>query len=106
MRELGDAYVKNEFKLHKTATTKPAQVEQFFAAWENYLEQILVTARARQVRQATGEALKKTEDVIPPLERFGRDLPHDIDLSQEQQDQLETLRRQTTEAGAGARKGR
>ena len=35
MRKLGDDYVKNEFRLHKTA--KPEHAQQFFSAWEGYL---------------------------------------------------------------------
>jgi hypothetical protein len=37
MRKLGDDYVRNEFKLHKTATD-PAQLKDFFTAWEGYLK--------------------------------------------------------------------
>lgn len=35
MRLLGDEYVRNEFKLHKTA--KAQHVNVFFSAWEDYL---------------------------------------------------------------------
>ena len=35
MRNMGNAYLKNEFSLHKTA--KPEQVSQFYDAWEAYL---------------------------------------------------------------------
>jgi hypothetical protein len=35
MRMLGDDYVRNEFKQHKTA--KPEQLKMFFTAWDNYL---------------------------------------------------------------------
>ncbi|KAJ1428994.1 hypothetical protein B484DRAFT_348368 [Ochromonadaceae sp. CCMP2298] len=36
MRKLGDEYVRNEFRLHKS-TTKPEQLRDFFGAWDNYL---------------------------------------------------------------------
>ena len=35
MRILGDEYVRNEFKLHKTASEE--QVQKFSVAWNNYL---------------------------------------------------------------------
>ena len=35
MRNMGDAYVKNEFVLHLEA--KPEHVTQFYTAWEEYL---------------------------------------------------------------------
>ena len=36
MRGMGNAYVKNEFDLHKKA--KPEQVIQFYTAWDQYLD--------------------------------------------------------------------
>ena len=36
MRGLGDAYVKSEFRLHKTA--KPSFLPNFFKAWNEYAE--------------------------------------------------------------------
>jgi hypothetical protein len=36
MRNLGDSYVRNEFKLHKKA--KNEHLKQFYSAWESYLE--------------------------------------------------------------------
>jgi len=95
MRDLGDAYVKNEFKLHKKAP--PEQVERFFTEWDNYLQQILITARAKKVSQAT-DALNSNDKAVA----FGRDLPLDVSLSDEQQAQLEKLRNETKSA---ARKG-
>ncbi|CEP64305.1 Sdh7p LALA0_S11e01112g [Lachancea lanzarotensis] len=35
-RELGDQYVKNEFKLHKT-TSNPLHIVGFLASWQDYL---------------------------------------------------------------------
>ena len=46
MKELGDAYVKSEFRLHKTAT--PEQAASFMREWNTYLEQLSMTARARE----------------------------------------------------------
>ena len=69
MRMLGDEYVRNEFKQHKTA--KPEQVKMFFTAWDNYLE-----------------LLRKQE------ERFGRDLDADTksNLNDDQVKQLQNLK--------------
>ncbi len=39
MRKMGNAYVRNEFNLHKKVT-KPEQLNQFFEAWTNYIEQL------------------------------------------------------------------
>ncbi|SCV02956.1 LANO_0G01266g1_1 [Lachancea nothofagi CBS 11611] len=38
-RELGDQYVKNEFKLHK-GTTNPLHIVGFLASWQDYLHVI------------------------------------------------------------------
>ncbi|SCU95610.1 LAFA_0G01244g1_1 [Lachancea sp. 'fantastica'] len=35
-RELGDQYVKNEFKLHKS-TSNPLHIVGFLASWQDYL---------------------------------------------------------------------
>ena len=94
MRDLGDAYIRNEFKLHTSKTTtappNPQVVQQFFTAWEQYLEQILQTGRAREIRQANNESDMNVA--------FGKDLPHHIELSPEQKAQLEKLRKETESA--------
>jgi hypothetical protein len=38
MKELGNAYVRSEFKLHKAS--KPEFLNQFFEEWEFYLQSI------------------------------------------------------------------
>ncbi|QEU60269.1 Sdh7 [Kluyveromyces lactis] len=38
-RELGDQYVKNEFKLHKS-TDNPLYIVGFLASWQDYLHMI------------------------------------------------------------------
>eukprot|EP00957_Ditylum_brightwellii_P142879 10886935-Ditylum_brightwellii.AAC.1 len=47
MRNLGDAYVKSEFRLHRTVNSD-GQLTQFMDAWKLYLDQIQVTARAKE----------------------------------------------------------
>ena len=92
MRDLGNAYVRNEFKLHKSSSNAP-QMERFLNEWEQYLQHIGQTARARQVQQTTEPNMKVS---------FGKDLPHHVELSPEQTAQLEKLRKET---GSVAGKG-
>lgn len=101
MKELGDAYVKSEFRLHKTAT-KPEQLHQFFVAWEEYLDQILTTARAQEAVSTGTLDVRETEQSPPSGAStpfvFGRDLPQDVELNEEQTEQLEKLREETSKA--------
>lgn len=39
LRTLGNAYVRNEFQLHKKVTSQD-HLKQFFNAWENYVVQL------------------------------------------------------------------
>jgi Complex1_LYR-like len=108
MKQLGDVYVKSEFRLHKNA--KLDQSQQFFIEWENYLHQITITARAQEMTRSVG-ALSQSErqqqqqyrpsvttssSSLPlgqdSIFQFGKDLPHDLELSEEQIRQLEKLR--------------
>ena len=97
MRELGDAYVKSEFRLHKSAS-KPEHLNQFFDAWEGYLDQLSSTARAKETvasgaLDGPGDGPKKSQAFA-----FGKDLPSDLELSEEQIAQLEKLRAEATNA--------
>lgn len=98
MKGIGDSYVKSEFRLHKDVTS-PEQLQQFFVAWDDYLDQLLATARARETVE-TG-MLDKREDSSrkSQLFEFGRDLPKEADLSEEQLAQLEKLKLEATKAG-------
>lgn len=88
MKELGDAYVKSEFKLHRNA--KPEQAERFFKEWESYLQQILQTARTQDASRSGMDA--------PALVNFGKDLPPDLELTEEQLVQLRKLKEETDKA--------
>ena len=92
MRSLGDAYVKSEFKMHKKVTDS-AQLNQFFAAWEQYLDQLLQTARRKETVSAGSLDEKGTSPT-----KFGQHLSSEIDLSDEQKDQLEKLREEASKA--------
>jgi hypothetical protein len=75
-RELGDKYVRDEFKRHKTA--KPAFLKQFFTEWNQYL-------RALQEQ---------------PLDHLGAELSAELQRSfnSDQKDQLLKLKDETTNA--------
>lgn len=97
MRELGDTYIKSEFRLHKTA--KPEQAEKFFEEWENYRSQILMTARAQESRSSGSLDDKSGGGSGSTVFDFGVDLPPDAELSEEQREQLQQLREEATKAG-------
>mmetsp|Transcript_18163 Transcript_18163/g.28243 ORF Transcript_18163/g.28243 Transcript_18163/m.28243 type:complete len:131 (+) Transcript_18163:136-528(+) len=97
LRQLGDAYVKSEFRLHKTVTKKE-QIQLFFTEWENYLEQIQVTARTREaISVGTLDNRVRTsagDDNNNNMPRFGVDLSTDMarQMNEEQVDQMNKLR--------------
>ena len=90
MRQLGDSYVKAEFKLHKTVKDS-SQLDSFFNEWELYLEQILKAARIKESSVSLGE------DSMTAT--FGHHLPSDVSLSEEQSVQLEKLKEEASKAG-------
>ncbi|KAL7554869.1 hypothetical protein ACHAWF_018414 [Thalassiosira exigua] len=100
MKDLGDAYVKSEFRLHKNA--KPEQASQFFTEWDKYLRHVEQTGRERRSidaglvdRPAPGrDALADGQN-----KGFGRDVPGGVPFSEEQAGQLEKLREEAAKAG-------
>jgi len=94
MRQLGDAYVKSEFRLHRTA--KPEQAVDFFREWSTYLEHVEQTGRKNQ---ATDAGLLDSADSI--ANQFGRDVDDDTraSFSEEQLAQLQKLREEAEKAG-------
>lgn len=99
MRQLGDSYVKSEFKLHKNA--KPEHLEGFFQEWEKYLNQILVTARTRESLSTGAIVDQSAAEQSSEAFQFGRDLPKDIELDEEKRQKLESLRREAEKFGNG-----
>jgi hypothetical protein len=93
MKSLGDTYVKSEFRLHKSAT-KSEHINQFFDAWQDYLQQLLSTARAKETI-ATGVLDNPEQKSF----EFGRDLPPDAELNDEQRAQLAKLKEEASKAG-------
>eukprot|EP00584_Thalassiosira_punctigera_P001763 CAMPEP_0172541506 /NCGR_PEP_ID=MMETSP1067-20121228/12308_1 /TAXON_ID=265564 ORGANISM="Thalassiosira punctigera, Strain Tpunct2005C2" /NCGR_SAMPLE_ID=MMETSP1067 /ASSEMBLY_ACC=CAM_ASM_000444 /LENGTH=145 /DNA_ID=CAMNT_0013327563 /DNA_START=10 /DNA_END=447 /DNA_ORIENTATION=- len=117
MRQLGDAYVKSEFRLHKSA--KPEQAAQFFVEWEKYLRHVERTGRGntsmdvgmvdrRQVPSMSSSPPIGSPDYVDGnndamrknVLSFGKDVPADVALNEEQRDQLEKLREEAAKAGA------
>ncbi len=94
MRMLGDTYVRSEFKLHKPVT-KEAQLNAFFLAWEEYLDQIMRTARRRD--SVSSGTLDQKDDAVE--ESFGQDLSSDLQLSEDQLAQLEKLKEEAILGG-------
>jgi len=116
MKELGDAYVKNEFRLHSKVTNEQ-QLQNFFQEWTKYSQQLEITARAQQLSQggmlddtinttsSSSSAITSSHEDAgssSPVFTFGQDLPQDMELSDEQTEQLEKLRKEASEAGKGA----
>jgi hypothetical protein len=99
MRQLGDAYVKAEFRLHSASYSKastamkPHQIQHFLAEWQQYLDQILLTAKAQEsVSAGSPEHVEKSRSVFS----FGKDLPPNVELTEEQKSQLEKLREEAS----------
>jgi len=88
MRLVGDAYVKSEFRLHKSVSDG-AQLGKFFSEWESYLQHIQETARARETRAAglTDGSLQAN---------YGIDLDPSIETNDEQKVQLQKLREEAS----------
>ena len=104
MKQLGDTYVRAEFRAHKEA--KPEHLTSFFQEWENYLEQINVTARARDSLSAGGGmdvdgrgTSSRASVGGSQVFAFGSDLPGDVELSEEQIQQLKKLKEETDKLG-------
>ncbi len=83
MKRLGDAYVRSEFRLHKSATN-PNHITQFMTEWRNYLHHI------ESVAATTG----KEQSV-----KFGRSLPKVEELDDEKKMTLTRLQNEATLAG-------
>ena len=90
MRSIGDAYVKAEFRLHKSVEDE-AQLGKFFTEWQNYLKHIQETARAKETKAAGLADTALQAD-------FGVDLDEDIEMemTDEQKLQLHKLREEAS----------
>ena len=102
MKQLGDAYVKSEFKLHLPNTVKPEQMEAFLSEWRTYLHQIERTARAVEQHAVTqgppveSKPTSRSSASKARVFRFGADLPSQVALTEEQKVQLEKLKEEAS----------
>jgi hypothetical protein len=100
MRELGDSYIKAEFRLHKKA--KPEQASTFFVEWDKYLDQIVLQGEKVRNQESlasvgaletnTGSSDDNNNNNNNTNKLFGENLPSDLELSEEQESQLDKLR--------------
>ena len=77
MRLLGDAYVKNEFKLHKNVTNE-TQNMKFLQGWMSYLTTMK----------------EKFELAAVDDQKVGSHLPHDAPLTDDQRNNLQKLKQE------------
>ena len=61
LRQLGDAYVREEFKRHKEA--KPEFVESFMIEWRQYLQQLEQGAVGRELSPEEISALNEEQQI-------------------------------------------
>jgi len=61
LRQLGDKYVRDEFKRHKAA--KPEFIASFMSEWQAYLQQLEQGAMGRELSQEELEALNDEQQV-------------------------------------------
>jgi len=89
MKVLGNAYVKSEFKLHKTV--KDEQLTSFFSEWQTYLSHIRQTTRAQTLKQSGISNERGNERISRPI-KFGTEIDKAIKMTDEQKLQLTKLR--------------
>lgn len=111
MRQLGDAYVKSEFRQHKSVTN-PEQLQEFFTAWENYLEQIKFSARAKDSLSAgslsSSSAMGQRGGGDESSSKFfyGRPLPEDAEMNEDQMEKLKSLEKEAKRLGSSSPKSK
>ena len=91
MKGLGDSYVKSEFGVFKKVTDE-VQLKEFFTEWNLYLDRLMQTARRKE--SISAGSLEPSSNST-----FGKHLPADVNLSDEQKDQLQKLKEETERAG-------
>ena len=96
MRQLGDSYVKSEFKLHKNA--KPEHLDGFFSEWEKYLA---YSKNEREPRNRSDNGPKCRQFIERRISVWKRSqyLPKDIELDDEKRKRLQSLRKEAEKFG-------
>mmetsp|Transcript_6378 Transcript_6378/g.14423 ORF Transcript_6378/g.14423 Transcript_6378/m.14423 type:complete len:150 (-) Transcript_6378:2443-2892(-) len=120
MRQLGDAYVKAEFRLHRKA--EPEQATQFFTEWEKYRQHIERTGRENQSidvglvdqqqqvvpsspMMATMGSSSNNDETSTNNNRgslFGKHVAQNVVFNEEQEGQLGKLREEAVNAANAA----
>ena len=91
MKGLGDSYVKSEFNMFKKVTDEE-QLKQFYTEWNGYLDQLMQTARTKE--SISAGSLESSSNTA-----FGKHLPVDVSLTDEQTSQLQMLKEETDRVG-------
>lgn len=91
MKGLGDSYVKSEFSMFKKVTDED-QLNEFFLEWNQYLDQLMETARRKE--SISAGSLESSSNSA-----FGKHLSADVTLTDEQMSQLQKLKEETERAG-------
>jgi Complex1_LYR-like len=96
MKQLGDVYVRSEFKLHKPVK-QSKQLDEFFTSWQDYLGHILQTARVQEsVSAGVLDPASSSNTTRAAAASFGKDMPAGLELTQEQQERLSNLQKEAT----------
>jgi hypothetical protein len=93
MRGLGDEYVKTEFRLFRTVTDE-TQLVGFYKEWDQYVNHVLETARAKNVQAAgiVNDGSVGTGGGTDDLYKFGAHLESNVEMTDEQKAQLSKLK--------------
>jgi len=98
MRQLGDTYVKSEFRMHKSVTNQE-QLTAFFNAWRSYLDQIGFSARANESISAGVLKKENVQEKGSTKFLYGKPLPEDIELNEDQLEKLKALKDEANKLG-------
>ena len=96
MRGIGDEYVKKEFRLFRSVT-EDAQLDGFYKEWDQYVNHVLETARAKNV-QAAGIVNDGSVGGTDDLYKFGAHLESNVEMTDEQKVQLSKLKEEAYNA--------
>jgi Complex1_LYR-like len=86
-KELGNTYVRDEFRRHRTATTTPEQWKQFIGEWQKYADMLAGTA------DLPGASGSISDDVL-------------LHMNAEQKQRLDMLKSEALKAGESLLTGR
>lgn len=102
MRQLGDRYVREEFKAHASPKTTPEQWQTFLDEWQRYRDMLAGAADLGP----NGTLRPEGESLVTGIETSG-DIAPDVEagLSSEQQERLLKLREEAVKLGKSLPEG-